>query len=140
MVSEQGIVTPEAAPAADTESPTPATTDEAAPQENSAASDRTDVGSETADPAVNAATSDAGTLSATVATPIQDVDQIYELNRELRRTIINNRDRTRSGPALRYRVRLDQDGNITGYETANPAAAQATTAIDISNLVQAVDT
>ncbi|MEM9978163.1 MAG: DUF4335 domain-containing protein, partial [Cyanobacteria bacterium P01_D01_bin.2] len=141
VVSEQGIVTPEAAPAADVESPAPEPIEEASPQESSEASD---ADFEVAEPAVasSAATgaTGSGTLSATVATPIQDVDQIYELNQELRRTIINNRDRDGSGPILRYRVRLDQDGNITGYETANPAAAQDTTTIDIASLVQAVDT
>ncbi|MEO0352478.1 MAG: DUF4335 domain-containing protein [Cyanobacteria bacterium P01_A01_bin.15] len=141
VVSEQGAITPEAAPAADVESPTPETTEETDPQESSEASD---AGSAVAAPAVtsSAATGDASsrTLSATVATPIQDLDQIYELNQELRRTIINNRDRNGSGPILRYRVRLDQGGNITGYEAANPAAAENTTAVDIASLVQAVDT
>ena len=57
------------------------------------------------------ASSSNGELSAFIATPIQDVDRIYTLNQELRRTIINNREPNRSGPEVRYRIRLDEDGN-----------------------------
>ncbi len=83
-------------------------------------------------------TSPSATLSAFVATPIQDVDRIYELNQELRRTIINNRDPDRTGPELRYRVRLDQAGNITGYQATNPAAEDYADDFKLSGLSQAI--
>ena len=71
-----------------------------------------------------------------MATPIQDVDRIYELNQELRRTIINNRETDWAGPSILYRVRLDDDGNITGYEPDNAAAEGYASDLKLSNLVK----
>lgn len=78
----------------------------------------------------------AGELSAFITTPIQDVDRIYTLNQELRRTIINNRDPDRSGPEARYRIRLDEEGNVTGYKAANDIAEQDAASFKIPDLVK----
>ncbi|MEA5466527.1 DUF4335 domain-containing protein [Leptothoe sp. PORK10 BA2] len=80
--------------------------------------------------------STAGNLGALVAQPIQDADRIYELNEELRRTIINARANDWSGPELRYRVRLDSDGTITGYEAANAPAEQYANEFKLPSLVK----
>ena len=76
-------------------------------------------------------------LSTSITTPISDVDRIYALNQQLRQTIINNRDPDRTGPEVRYRIRLDEDGNITGYEASNPAAERYATDFKIPSLVKA---
>lgn len=78
-----------------------------------------------------------GQALALIATPIRDVDRIYELNQELRRTIINNRAPDRSGPEVRYRIRLDEDGNVIGYEASNSAAEQSAADLKIPSLVKA---
>ncbi|MBT9316097.1 DUF4335 domain-containing protein [Leptothoe spongobia] len=80
----------------------------------------------------------AGKLENFIATPIRDVDRIYELNQGLRRTIIDNRDSDWSGPDIRYRVRLDEEGNITGYEADDAAAEQYADELKFSNLVKTV--
>ncbi len=79
-------------------------------------------------------------LVTSVVTPIQDVDRIYELNQELRRTIISNRTPNWSGPELRYRVRLDNDGNITGYEADTTAANQYANDFKLPSLVKEAPT
>lgn len=80
-----------------------------------------------------------GELSTAIATPIRDVDRIYALNQQLRQTIINNRDPDREGPEVRYRIRLDEAGNVTGYEASNPAAERYAADFKIPSLVQATD-
>lgn len=77
-----------------------------------------------------------GKLSAFVDTPIRDVDRITELNQELRRSIINNRGPNWSGPELRYRIRLDEDGNVTGYEADNSAGEQYAADFKLPDLVK----
>lgn len=77
-------------------------------------------------------------LTASVATPIQDADLIYELNQELRRTLINNRESDWTGSAISYRIRLDEEGNITGYEADNSAAEGYASALKIPGLVKTV--
>lgn len=80
------------------------------------------------------------TLVTSVVTPIQDIDRIYELNQELRQTIISNRTPNWSGPELRYRVRLDDDGNITGYEADTTAANQYASDFKLPSLVKEAPT
>ena len=79
-------------------------------------------------------------LVTSVVTPIQDIDRIYELNQELRRTIISNRTPDWSGPELRYRVRLDDDGNITGYAADTTAADQYANDFKLPSLVKEAPT
>ncbi|MEM9264405.1 MAG: DUF4335 domain-containing protein [Cyanobacteria bacterium P01_F01_bin.13] len=79
-------------------------------------------------------------LSTSITTPIQDVDRIYALNQELRRTIINNREPNWSGPAIRYRIRLDEDGNVIGYAADGAAAEQYAADFKIPSLVKATST
>ena len=95
-----------------------------------------DDGPDNVSAATTAGVAQAGDLSAVITTPIQDVDQIYTLNQELRRTIINNRDPERSGPEVRYRIRLDEEGNVTGYKADNDAAAQEADSLKIPSLVK----
>ncbi|MEO0397134.1 MAG: hypothetical protein AAF243_14285 [Cyanobacteria bacterium P01_A01_bin.137] len=77
-----------------------------------------------------------GDLSNTIASPIRDVDRIYELNQDLRRTIARNRNSERSGPAVRYRVRLDEAGNITGYEATDAVAERYVSDFNLASLVK----
>lgn len=78
-------------------------------------------------------------LAAFVTTPIQDADLIYELNQELRRTLINNRESDwTGGSAISYRIRLDEEGNITGYEADNSAAEDYAAALKIPSLMKTV--
>ncbi|MEO0394430.1 MAG: DUF4335 domain-containing protein [Cyanobacteria bacterium P01_A01_bin.137] len=79
-------------------------------------------------------------LVTSVVIPIRDVDRIYELNQELRRTIISNRTPNWSGPELRYRVRLDDDGNITGYAADTTAANQYANDFKLPSLVKEAPT
>ena len=77
-----------------------------------------------------------GDLSNTIASPIRDVDRIYELNQNLRRTIARNRSSDRSGPEVRYRVRLDEAGNITGYEATDAVAERYVSDFNLASLVK----
>ncbi len=79
-------------------------------------------------------------LDPFVATSIQDLDRIYDLNEELRRTIVDTRSTDWTGPELRYRVRLDDDGNITGYEADNAPAEQYADEFKLPSLVTAAPT
>ncbi|MBE9069364.1 DUF4335 domain-containing protein [Leptolyngbya cf. ectocarpi LEGE 11479] len=79
-------------------------------------------------------------LLGSIDRPIQDSDRIYELNQELRRSIIDKRVDNWSGPEVRYRVRIDEDGNVTGYEADNTAAEQYAADFKIPDLVQTTTT
>lgn len=79
-------------------------------------------------------------LSSSIGRPIQDSDRIYELNQALRRSIIDNRVDDWSGPEVRYRVRVDEDGNVIGYEADNSAAEQYAADFKIPDLVQTATT
>lgn len=120
-------ITPESDPAEAPES----TEDPSTPEPSSF----DDSASTAAEPAKDTSAS-LGKLESLVAAPIQDVDLIYELNQELRRTIINNREADWSGPSITYRVRLDNDGNITGYEPDDAAAEQYATDLKLPDLVK----
>lgn len=100
-------------------------------EQSSTSTDESDSGT-----IINAA---AGELSTSIATPIRDVDRIYALNQQLRRIIINNRNPDRTGPEVRYRIRLDEDGNVTGYEASNPVAERSASDFKIPSLVKATD-
>ena len=84
-------------------------------------------------------------LSASVDEPIADVDRISALNRQLRQTLIASRDRTglsvreRFDEALRYRVRLAENGDLVGYSADGTAAAQQAAATPLAQLAQSPD-
>ena len=84
-------------------------------------------------------------LSASVDEPIADVDRISALNRQLRQTLIASRDRTglsvreRFDEALRYRVRLAENGDLVGYTADGTAAAQQAEATPLAQLAQSPD-
>lgn len=80
-----------------------------------------------------------GALPGTIANKIQDSDLVFELNQELRSTIIKNREPDWSAPEVRYRVRLDESGQVVGYEAANEPAEQEADALKISSLVEAAN-
>ncbi|NEQ50308.1 MAG: DUF4335 domain-containing protein [Leptolyngbya sp. SIO3F4] len=143
VVSDQ-VVTPETV-TPEIESPEGVTPEVINPEEES--SDASDITEQSAiaEP-INTATPDesevksgntSSNLAAFISSPIQDVDRIYELNQELRRTLINSRSAPWSGSEISYRIRLDEEGNITGYEADDPAAEQYATELKISNLVKA---
>ncbi|NEZ64530.1 DUF4335 domain-containing protein [Leptolyngbyaceae cyanobacterium CCMR0082] len=77
----------------------------------------------------------AETLAA-ITTPIQDVDRIDALNQGLRRTIIQNRVPDRTGPEVRYRIRLDQEGNVTGYEATSAVAERYVDDFNLPSLIK----
>lgn len=80
-----------------------------------------------------------GELSGAIANKIQDSDLVLELNQELRSTIIKNREPDWSAPEVRYRVRLDESGQVVGYEAANESAEQEADALKFSSLVEAAN-
>ena len=96
-----------------------------------------DSGSET-DSSAATAVSTSGELPSTITMPIQDRDRILALNRQLRSTIIENRDPDRDGSEIRYRIRLDEEGNVTGYEATSPEAERDASAFNIPELVTTV--
>ncbi|MGD1856328.1 MAG: DUF4335 domain-containing protein [Leptolyngbyaceae cyanobacterium] len=131
VVSEQ-VVVPEP-DAADSEETAP----DAQPEDTSESDSQPTSDSQASLPETDSDVS-IGTLTAQIDTPIQDADRIYELNQELRRTITRNRADDWSGPTVRYRVRLDEQGNVTGYEADDAAAQRYAAASQIPSLVKTV--
>ncbi|MBT9312853.1 DUF4335 domain-containing protein [Leptothoe kymatousa] len=80
-----------------------------------------------------------GELPSSVATDIRDPDLIYDLNQGLRKTIVGNMNEEWSGPEVRYRVRLDDSGQVVGYEPANDAAEDYVDDLNLASLVEAAD-
>ncbi|MEM7795402.1 MAG: DUF4335 domain-containing protein [Cyanobacteria bacterium P01_C01_bin.118] len=143
VVSNQ-VVTPETAeseaiatdPTTPASDPDPETiTPEPIEPSSSPDSSSADDSAGTADSPLSA-TGASGKLDTFVATPIKDIDRISELNQELRRTLVSNRETDWSGSTITYRVRLDNDGNITGYEPDNAAAEQYATDLKLPGLVK----
>lgn len=140
VVSETGtpetvtpeVIAPESTDAEDTTPSSSNPTDDTDDTNNSAAADSA---------AESTASSSAiAKLPRSIERPIQDSDRIYQLNQELRRSIIENRVANWSGPEVRYRVRVDEDGNVIGYEADNAAAEQYAADFKIPGLVQTTTT
>ncbi|MEM9165189.1 MAG: DUF4335 domain-containing protein [Cyanobacteria bacterium P01_F01_bin.4] len=89
-----------------------------APVAEPAAPEPTDTSPDTAP---NTRQPEVGQLSRRIENRIESADQIATLNTQLRRDIIENRDRREFGETLEYRVRLAEDGTIVGYEAHNDA-------------------
>lgn len=81
----------------------------------------------------------AAQLSALIATPIRDAERIYELNQNLRRTIVQKLTSDWSGPEVRYRIRLDEAGNVIGYEADNSDGDRYANDLEIPSLVKTSD-
>ena len=63
---------------------------------------------------------------------------VEALNSQLKSTIVDNRDQPRVGAsAASYRVRISEDGTITGYQPIDPDAAKAVKETPLPKLVKA---
>ncbi|MEM9904871.1 MAG: DUF4335 domain-containing protein [Cyanobacteria bacterium P01_D01_bin.44] len=80
-----------------------------------------------------------GQLSQPIQTKIESANQIATLNTQLRRDIIENRDRREFGETLEYRVRLAEDGTLVGYEAHNDAAETYLDETPLPELAQSAD-
>ncbi|MEO1400063.1 MAG: DUF4335 domain-containing protein [Cyanobacteria bacterium J06635_1] len=80
-----------------------------------------------------------GQLSRRIENRIESADQIATLNTQLRRDIIENRDRREFGETLEYRVRVAEDGTIVGYEAHNDAAETYLDETPLPELTQSAD-
>lgn len=76
------------------------------------------------------------TFESSLPATRQSFSQVEALNRQLKRTIIDNREQPRFGDAIGYRVRIDEDGNILGYQ---PVDARARSSVDETPLPELVD-
>lgn len=83
-----------------------------------------------------AATTSSPSLDAEIENPIEERSELESLNRELRRQIIANRgDQKSFAEALTYRVRLDGQGEVVGYEGINQASQSAAVQTPLPKLV-----
>lgn len=63
-------------------------------------------------------------LASIIPNEINDPDQIEDLNQRLYEAIRDNQTDIRIGERLVYRVRVNESGAITGYESGNQAASR----------------
>ncbi len=79
----------------------------------------------------------AQTFDQVEPTDPQSLTEVETLNDQLRRTLVENRKQPRVGsePAA-YRVRITEDGTITGYEPLDQDAAAAIDETPLANLVE----
>ncbi|MEM6255210.1 MAG: DUF4335 domain-containing protein [Cyanobacteria bacterium P01_D01_bin.156] len=134
-----GIVTPEAPVTPEVVTPTEPEEDNGQEEEDSPTDDSSsEQSSAPAETSTGAAVSQ-GTegLSSVIDNQIQDPDLVFELNQELRRAIINNREPDWAAPEVRYRIRLDESGQTVGYEAVNDEARQQANALKIPDMVKA---
>jgi hypothetical protein len=78
----------------------------------------------------------AGTLP-TLDNRISEGDRIRQLNTTLRNRIADNVEELSTGEAMNFRVRLDRNGDVVGYEAANPAARRRVAETPLPDLVSA---
>ncbi|MEL6940276.1 MAG: DUF4335 domain-containing protein [Cyanobacteria bacterium J06598_1] len=60
---------------------------------------------------------------------------VRSLNGALKQTIVDNRDQPRFGDAISYRVRVSEDGTVTGYEPVDSSAEGAISETPLPKLV-----
>ena len=58
------------------------------------------------------------------------------LNGQLKQTIVENREQPRFGDAVSYRVRMSEDGSITGYQPIDSSAEGAIGETPLPGLVK----
>ncbi|PZO18949.1 MAG: hypothetical protein DCF25_09065 [Leptolyngbya foveolarum] len=77
------------------------------------------------------------TFSSGPPTTLTQFTEVEALNSQLKQTIVENRKQPRVGAdAASYRVRISQDGTITGYQPINPEAAKAVEETPLPKLVK----
>jgi len=67
----------------------------------------------------------------------QSFSEVEALNQQLKRTIVDSREQPRFGEAISYRVRVDEDGNILGYQAENSQAESSIDETPLPGLVKA---
>lgn len=85
-------------------------------------------------PSNTASTTFAGEPTAT----LRSSDAVESLNNQLRRTLVENREQPRIGQTAAYRVRVNEDGTITGYEPVDQSAVQSVAETPLPDLVKSV--
>ncbi len=72
------------------------------------------------------------------ASPIatQSFSDVEMLNRQLKQTIVENREQPRFGEAITYRVRVADDGKILGYQPENSKARSSVSETPLPALVE----
>ncbi|MEO0455897.1 MAG: DUF4335 domain-containing protein [Cyanobacteria bacterium P01_A01_bin.114] len=78
-------------------------------------------------------------LPRAIENKIDSADQIATLNTQLRRDIVENRERREFGERLEYQVRLAADGTVVGYEAYNDAAETFVAETPLPTLPQTAD-
>ncbi|MEL7050908.1 MAG: DUF4335 domain-containing protein [Cyanobacteria bacterium J06634_6] len=70
------------------------------------------------------------------ADELTDFAAIRSLNGQLKQSIVSNREQPRFGNALTYRVRVDPDGTVLGYQPIGDGASQAIDETPLPKLVE----
>lgn len=95
-----------------------------------------EAGDGTTDGAIAANTASA-TFSEEPSSTLRSLRAVERLNNQLKRTIVDNREQPRvGGNALTYRVRVTDEGTITGYQPASAIDAKAIGETPLPNLVE----
>lgn len=68
---------------------------------------------------------------------ISEGDRIRQLNTTLRNRIVDNVEGPSTGESMSFRVRLDRNGDVVGYEATNPAARRRVAETPLPDLVSA---
>ncbi len=101
-----------------------------------AAADTTEPIAETVTAAASA-TAGAITFDNSPPDATQSFSEVEALNWQLKRTIVDNREQPRFGDAISYRVRVDEDGNILGYQPENSQSESSIDETPLPGLVEA---
>ncbi len=90
---------------------------------------------------VDTSTGDITTANATTfgdgpPTSTSSFATVRSLNDQLKQTIVENREQPRFGEAVSYRVRVDEDGTVLGYEPINSLSEDAISETPLPRLVK----
>ncbi|MEL7329401.1 MAG: DUF4335 domain-containing protein [Cyanobacteria bacterium J06559_1] len=107
--------------------------DEFAADEKPGSTDSATADSATAEVTANAASA---TFASEPPATLRSLYEVETLNNKLKRTIVDNRERPRVGSdAASYRVRITEDGTITGYQPVATSDAKAVGETPLPTLV-----
>ncbi len=86
-----------------------------------------------------AASATAGAITFDNSPPgaTQSFSEVEALNQQLKMTIVDTREQPRFGEAISYRVRVDEDGNILGYQAESSQAESSIDETPLPGLVEA---
>ncbi len=83
------------------------------------------------------ASSSSDNFSDEPPTTLNNYTEVEALNNQLKRTIVDNREQPRVGrDAATYRVRMNEDGTVTGYQAVGSDAAKAIDETPLPELVE----